>query len=806
MSNFNDKIYKAVLIDVDYVVRNDVPYIRLLLMGKRGFFRRYVKYLPYFFAELPDEARTAVENLSVETKKGIAKVVRTETIKMLVGSQEKRLLKIYVDKPYNVPVLSLELKGIKVYENRIPFARRYMIDKQISPFAELHYRKISQKEIYIIDICEPKFFPKFRDMAFDIETYNPNGSPRINEDPVLMISVVEKERDTVFVWKKFDSDQCEADVIFAEDEYSMIKKFLEFILKRDYQLIYGYNSTLFDFPYLRERARKNGLDFLIGKDDKELRLVSRGISKAIKISGRIHIDMYQLMRFFSVLGIVKLSRYTLEEVSQNIFGRGKENIDRLSIWKLWDEGKVSELVSYCVNDARLTYLLANKFLDLIFELAYTSKLTLYEIITATSGQLVESLLMHHSYQRKQIIPNKPDDHTVNVRLSNPIEGAYVKIPMPGIYDHIVVFDFRSLYPSIICSFNIDPFTYNCDCCAPQDAYVSPQGHRFCRKKRGLIPEVLEKLIAERFKFKDLMKKLPKESDEYKRVSARVQALKIIANSFYGYLGYARSRWYSREAAESVTAWGREYIKSVIAKAEEMGFTVLYSDTDSIFIKLASKEELSRALTFLSEVNASLPGTMELEFENYFPRALFVSKKSEGIGAKKKYALIDEEGNIKVRGFEVVRRDWSTIAKNTQKKVIETILREGSKEKAISIVREVVDNLNSGNVDIKDLVIYTQLKKDVSDYAVISPELSAAKKAIARGIMLRKGDIFGYVITRSGRNISEKAEYADFASDYDPSYYINNQVLPAVMRIFAELGVTEQELKLKGKQTSMGDFF
>jgi DNA polymerase I len=286
----------------------------------------------------------------------------------------------------------------------------------------------------------------------------------------------------------------------------------------------------------------------------------------------------------------------------------------------------------------------------------------------------------------------------------------------------------------------------------------------------------------------------------------VQSLKILANSYYGYLAYPRSRWYSRDCGESVTAWGRHFIQETIEKGEKAGFDVLYGDTDSIFLKMGEKKK-DEALAFMKKINDELPGDMELELEGFYPRGVFVTKKNaEGAGAKKKYALIGEDGRIKIRGFELVRRDWSTVAKTTQRKVLEAILKHGSKEMAVKIVKDVIERLKSGEVPLEELTIYTQMRKDPRKYDIKSPELAAAQKAIARGMQIERGTVIGYVITKKGRTISEKAQLAEFAEDYDPNYYIDNQVLPSVLKILKELGYSEDDLKFKGEQKGLSSFF
>jgi DNA polymerase Pol2 len=396
---------------------------------------------------------------------------------------------------------------------------------------------------------------------------------------------------------------------------------------------------------------------------------------------------------------------------------------------------------------------------------------------------------------------------IQERMANPIQGAFVKLPEPGVYDNIAVLDFKGLYPTIIVSYNIDPGTIvRAHDERPSDERVhsSPSGALFLKKPVGLIPFVLDYLIDFRTELKKKLKMLDKDSEEYKILLARSTAIKLVSNSFYGYLGYSRSRWYNRECAESVTAYGRKHIADTISMAEKAGFNVLYADTDSVFLIYKNREDVIR---FMNEVNDSLPEKMELELEGFYPRGVFVSKKGGGgeRGAKKKYALLGEDGRVKIRGFELVRRDWSEIAKKTQRAVLEAILKEGSKEKAVKIVRDTIERLNSGKATMPELTIVTQLKKDPKEYEIVSPESSAAKKAIANGIPMQKGSVVSYVITKTGRTISEKAELAESAKDYDADYYVNNQIMPAVMKILKELGYDEYSMKVGGKQSTLSLF-
>ncbi|NYZ75983.1 DNA polymerase [Candidatus Micrarchaeota archaeon] len=796
---------KALFIDVSYKTKGSKPVLTLIFKRKRFFRIHDSSFEPYFYLHSEDvyEAKKAIEQLIVEEKGMVVKAKRVEKVNKILAGKEKEMLRIVCNHPQEVPILREEIKKFgTTYEHNIPFTRRYIIDTGLAPLNTIEFEREGKELKKIIKIHDTPT-PKFNTLVFDIETYNPQGAPRPAKDPVIMISYA-GETSGVFTTKKIDRPF----VHFCSSEKEMIEKFCELIKKKDIEIIMGYNSSQFDLPYLKERASVLKTKLALGRDDSSFTLHRRGLITKAKIKGRIHIDLFHIIRFLATIGALKTFQYTLTEVYSEITGKKKKIVPKLEIWKYWDENlKCGELADYSLNDSVAEKELADQLLPMEFEISKLSKVPLFEICGSSTGTIVEQLLMNRAHWENMIVPNQPKEEEINARVASPAVGAFVKMPEPGIYDKLVVFDFRSLYPSIIISHNIDPFTLNCSCCE-KDAFVSPVGHRFCRKKRGLIPTVLEELLQKRSEIKKRMKSLKPGTDEYLQLDARQQALKITANSFYGYLLYPRSRWYSKEAGESTTAWGRHYIQETMKKAEEAGFKVLYGDTDSLMLLLGDKKKKD-ALEFVAKINSELPEKMELELEGYYTRGVFVSKKGgekgEEKGAKKKYAMISEDGRIKIRGFELVRRDWAGVAKQVQKQVLEAILKEGSKEKALKIVTDKIDELRAGKTPLEELVIYTQLKKSPGKYEINSPELAAAKKAMNAGMPIEVGSLISFIISRKGSSISDKAMPAELAKDYDAGYYIEHQVIPAVLKILKELGVKKEDLLLGGKQSSLGDW-
>jgi len=787
---------EGIILDIDYIILGERGIIRFALKTNEKVYELIDKnFYPYFYL-VPINDRISKEMLS-SFEIPEAKVRQVEEKRAYLLGKEVRVFQIFTDNPRNIPALSEAMSEFgERYEHDIVFWKRYIIDKDISPLKGVKVSAHEEDGRLVVDNIESASLNEIAlsHISFDIETYNPKGVPRPEKDPVIMISYTNGSDSKVLTTKKVEKDF----VLIFENEKALIQGFSNIISELDPDIIAGYNSSNFDLPYLLARSKATKANFSIGRLSGDVKKEHHGLIEAVHIPGRVNLDIYNVAKFVSVVGaaekLIKVNNFKLDEIYTAVTGKKKKMVERRDIWRFWDSNELDELADYSLGDSLVLDELYNFFIPLELEVAKVSGTTLGEAAISTTGQLVEWLLMREAHKNNQIIPNKPSDEEIERRLANPVEGAYVKTPEAGIYKNIAVLDFRGLYPSIIVAHNIDPSTI-CDDCT--DYYESPMGVRFRKEPIGIAPKLLKSLIEERIEVKKAYKKDP----DNKALGARNMALKILANSFYGYLGYARSRWYSRECAGSVTAYGRQYIMSVINEAEKSGFKSIYTDTDSVFLLLEGKSK-DDVFAFLKKINSMLPSGMELELEDFYTSGVFVGKRSGDIGAKKKYALLSENGRIKIRGFELVRRDWAEIARDTQRKVLELILKGGSKEKVIETIREVIEKLRNGNVPIKELVIHTQLRKSIRSYDVTSPELAAAKKAIERGqkkVDELEGTTIGYVITKHGNTISEKAELEEFAKDYDPDYYIEHQVIPATLKILKELGYSADELNGKGVQ-------
>lgn len=777
-------------------------------------------FKPYFHVILKDEKATKefikkVEAVKVEHRNYTSSVTGTKIEdKKLLGKSVKAI-KVYCNLPKSVPVIRNEIKDWKTvkecYEFDIPFVRRYLIDKGIIPletciaegdFTDYHarvpvFKADSVKQHNTESIENPNI------LSFDIETYNPHGKAlNPEEDPVIMLSLYGDRFKKVLTWKRFKTN---LDYIeFVNGEEALLERFKEIIEKEKPDILCGYYSDGFDFPYLKTRCDHYKIKLDIGLDYSEI-LFKKGMNPSAVISGIVHLDILNFIRRV-VSRKLQTYVYTLDLVSEELLGEKKIEVDMDKLFEAWDKhpAKLEKYVEYNLHDSYLTYKLCRKLWPNIEELVRIVGVPLFDAVRMGFSQLVEWFILKQTPEFNEIALNNPYHDDISKRKTQTYTGAFVIEPKPGLYSDVVVFDFRSLYPSIIVSHNIGLSTLNCDCCVEkaEKAPTEKGEYWFCKKQKGFLPSLIEDLISRRARIKQMMKK-----EKNVLLEARSEALKVLSNSFYGYFGFFAARYYSIECARSITAYGRYYINKVVDAAKKSNFKVLYGDTDSIFITLDGKKE-KEANEFLEKINSDLPEVMELELEGFYPSGIFVSAKVGAYGAKKRYALMDPQENIKIVGFETVRRNVSDIAKNTQEEVLKIILREHDPEKAFKYVKKVISDIKSKKIPNEDVTIHTQLTKDISEYAAIGPHVAVAQRMKNAGMQISQGTIIEYIIASGKGIIRDKAKFPEEVKKggYDPEYYINHQIIPSVEKIFEVLGYTKDDLLASKTQKKLESFF
>ncbi len=776
-------------------------------------------FQPYFYV-IPKQGvnvKEKIEKLSVERDNETFSVAKTETVNKIYLGKEVEAIKVFTKLPRDVPVIRDIIKDWEIIESiheyDILFTRRYLIDKNIIPMTlyEVEGEFINSKlkvpsfKAEKIEHLGDTTLTKPKILAIDIETYTPdNKSINPEKNPIIMAALYGNDFKKVITWKKFKTD---LDYIeFVDSEAKLIENIKDHIETNKPDILTGYFSDGFDLPYIKTRADKYKIKLDLGLDSSDLR-INKGKNVTAQIRGINHLDIFKFIR--KIMGpSMDTDSFKLDSVAEELLNEKKLEVDLDKLSQTWDDN-IEDLEKYCrynIHDALLCFKLTEKMLPTLIELVKIVGLPIYDVNRMGFSQLVEWFVLRQAPLFNQIALNKPDYDEIQKRRMQSIKGAFVFEPKPGLYNDIVVFDYRSLYPTIIASHNISPGTLNCGCCEGKAEKVplEEENFWFCTKRKGFLPSIIEDIITRRTRITEMIKE-GKEKNVF--LDARSNALKLLANSFYGYLGFFGARFYSIESAESTTAFGRFYIKNVIEKAQQGGFKVIYSDTDSVFLTLDEKTK-SDVEKFAEKINTELPGLMELEYEGFYPSGIFVSAKFGPYGAKKKYALISEDGNLKIKGFETVRRNWSFIAKETQENVLNIILREHDEKKAFKFVKGIVQDLREKKIPTDKVIIHTQLQKEIVDYDSRGPHVAVAQRLKNQGVDVGPGTLIKYVVTSGSDIIRNRAKLPEEVSsgEYDASYYIENQVVPAVEKIFEVLGYSRGDLVEHKEQKKLEGFF
>ena len=816
----------AFFYDINYFFEFGIPVI--VMHGRTNKGNSIVledrSFKPYFIVEISDDSDidSAIEEISSFKVDKDSFVISAEAVKLNIGISDKSFIKVFVNAPSAVRIVKdfvkLNLKSYKKsYEKDIPFVRRYLIDKNLCPLTFYEFSG-TLKHINDTDFLDLSSFSEIEDygsdpyvnvdsslnaVALDIETYFNSQKP--DDMKIISVSLFSDSVKKVFMLK---NDKSKLDyAVFCSDERNLLVRLKNEIKKISPDIIFGYNSDNFDFHVIDQRCKALNVKFDIGVNSSNLK-IRNGSMRNVSIPGIMHIDLYRFVRTV-VARTMNFESLTLDDVALNLLGENKVDLDYEDMFKFYDKGINLDLIAkYNLKDSEITYNLGMKLLPQILELSRLVGIVPFDVSRLSFSQFVEWYLIRLAVADNRLILNRPGREELNKRIHERFEGAFVFKPSPGLYENIVIFDFKSLYPTIIATHNISPETFDVPCDDENKIFV-PEDNKdwFIKEPIGFISKSIKRIIDARSDVKREMKKT-KDSSVYRILYARQLSLKTVANSMYGYLGFEMSRWYCLGCARSVTAFGRHHIKTVISDAQKEGFKVIYSDTDSVFISLGKNKSKSEALEFLDKVNKNLPGIMELENEGFYPKGIFVSSKMGHSGAKKKYVLVDSEGSLVIKGFETIRRNWSRLGKDVQRNVFNIILVESDPKKAFDYVRKVVSDLYNGKISMDSLVITTKLQKNLSDYDAIGPHVAAAMRMRDLGMKVVPGTVISYIVTKGKgplrSRVSLKSEYKE--GSYDADYYVKNQILTVVEKIFEVLGFSSDSLVKGSNQKSLESFF
>ncbi|MEK6933071.1 MAG: DNA-directed DNA polymerase [Nanoarchaeota archaeon] len=762
-------------------------------------------FKPYFW--IINNEPEKIKNDMLKISEDGVKVLDAEVHEKNYLGDKVRALKVHYNNPKRIrTILDVLDENLVKIEVDINFAKRYLIDNNITMMTLTKAEGELMNNDYF-DYCvkgrvkqeSQEFYDNPKALVFDIEVYGSHGgSDKVKNDPILMIGLLGENLKKVITWKKFEAQNY---VEFVNSEAEMIERFVNIIKEYSPSILIGYNSDNFDFPYIKSRAEKYGIRLNLGMDNSILKFKA-GMESTAKINGVIHLDLLKFIRK-NMSANLQLESYSLDSVAKELLQEGKKEIDVDDIMEAWDNIKDLEKFSeYNMKDVDLTLRIFHKVYPIMSEIVKLVGINMFDVCRISYGQLVENYLIRRAPEYNELIPNKPLHHDIGDRREQSYQGAFVMEPKIGFYENVAFFDFRSLYPSIIIAKNIYPGNLNHSGEGYETPAIEENGfnrrYYFDTKDEGFIPQIVKDLIVRRNRIKEIMKK-----EDNITLKARSYALKTIANSTYGMYGFFGARYYSKECASSITAFGRKYIKDTIEKAEKSGFLVIYSDTDSIAVALRDKTE-KEALNFLQEINNELPSLMELELEKFYTRGIFVSKKGEQQGAKKKYALIDENGKMKIIGFETIRKDWSVLARETQLNVIELILKQGDYKEALEYTKKVIKDIKNKDIELKKMIIREQLKMPLDSYKQIGPHVAVARRMKQIGMDVSPGANIYFIVSDEQGLIRDKAKIPSECKNYDANYYIENQIMPSLEKIFEVFGISKDEILIK-EQTKLGEF-
>ncbi len=812
------------LIDADYFLNGNNPVIRLFGRTDEGksICVLYDKFRPYFYVKCKKP-----QNLAVANAVNIEEVEKYPAI----GYHEKtKLYKVTVNNPQEVPKIRDRLTEEKlveeIFEADILFKYRFMIDFGMKgmDWIEAEVERVNTRvskcitfTAHNMKVVEGKNV-KLRHMAFDIECVpsDPTKAISSKKDPIVMISLsfypeFRGKKSLVVVSKPFAGPDTKG---FATEK-EMLEEFVKIVDAYDPDVLTGYNINMFDLPYILDRLRANNLHLNLGRADKNMFSRTAGMSQEFVITGRVVVDPYQLYKRDPW---VKFNRYDLNTVSKILLNDEKHNIEYGEMAGMWNgtREQLHKFVEYARKDADLSLRLVVEkgLLDKFIELGKVSGLLLQDVLGGQTRR-VEIMVLHEFKKRGFVMPCAPTKADIIKRTRDRdkqgLKGAIVLDPRKGLHSEgcILVLDFKSLYPSIMRTYNVSPDTVTVE---GENTHNSPSGSYFVDQKirQGILPDLLTVLLAARGKAKKEMKTA--EGDMKRQLNAKQLAIKDMCNSFYGYTGYIRARLYTIDVANTITAYGRKNIEKTRKFVEEnFDVEVVYGDTDSIFVKtkitnLDEAKELGDRIS--KSVTDILPGVLELEFEKIYRTFLILTKKRyAGWKFEKADKWTDE---IEMKGIETVRRDWCPLVSELMNKVLITVLKEGDLTKAIEIVKSTIDDLKNGKIPLEKLTITKGIQKSIESYEGMLPHIELARKLTARNPQdpPKIGDRLGFVIIKGDQMLSKRAEDPDYVRKnnikLDPDYYINSQLFPPIERIFSSVGIQKSEVFGGGRQTSLGD--
>ena len=714
---------------------------------------------PYFF--VPAAAANEVPRLAPAAR------VSTADLRTFAGGAVAR---VEVPLPGDVPGVRNRLgeMGIECLEADLRFAYRYLIDRGLRGAFTVDgafERRARVGRVYRNPTLGPSdFAPTLRVLSFDIET-SPDGKR------LYSIAMAGAGGERVLLVHRGPVDG--ADVV--PDERTLLARFMEHVHSVDPDVLTGWNVCDFDLAVIQRACQRGGLRCALGRTEDELDLrrdqTFTREARAI-LSGRVVLDGLALLRG----AFIRLEDYRLDTAAQmligkrKLFGPGHRGAEIEAAY----HRDPARLVAYNLEDARLVLeiLAHTRLVELAVQRSLLTGMQLDRVGAAIAS--VDSLYLGALRARGRVAPSV----RTSAGAGAEIVGGLVLDSRPGLYRNILVFDFRSLYPSIIRTFNVDPLTHVTE---GGDGIRTPGGAVFQRDEAGILPDLVARLGAARARAK---------ADGNAIAS---QAIKILMNSLFGVLGSPASRLFSPAVANAITTAGQHVIRLAAAAVEARGHRVIYGDTDSLFVDV-DEPDTTRAAALAENLRVAI-GTavadaiardfgctshLELEFEKVYARFFMPEVRGGATGSKKRYAGLVIDGgdeSVEIVGLEAVRRDWSDVARRFQRELLNLVFHDRD---VADFIRGFVADLRAGRFDA-ELAYRKAVRKPLAEYTKTTPpHVKAARKQAGKA-----GRIVTYTMTRAG---PESVGEATAPPDYD--HYVTQQLRPIADAVLRFLGTAD----------------
>lgn len=778
------------IVDIDYTSEDEKT--KVYLYGRLENNESFVSIhtlKPYFFIKEKD----------YEKHKLLFSKYKTENTNLTTFRREK-VIKISHNSHIELSKLHHAIhKKIETYEADIKPSMRFIIDNNLLGSLSISGEyQTSEKvnRIYVnADIKPSDYKPELKVLSIDTESDHKGN--------LYCIGLYGKNYKRCFLITD-KTDKSLEHVIPCKSEEECLEKFKQEIIKQDPDIITGWNMIGFDLVYLQQLFKKHKISFDIGRNNDNLRLRIESDffrSSSASVTGRMILDALNLIKdpFIQEAPTIKqaeFNNYTLEEVSQSILGTGKliKGKDRhKEINELYKTNQ-KKLTEYNLQDCKLVYdiLEKTKLLDLLIDRSQLTGLTLDRLSGSISA--FDSLYIRDARTRYLVSPT-----TVFTEKEKRLTGGYVFSLHQGIFDNVLVFDFKSLYPSIIKTFNIDPSSFLGN--KKSKNSIEAPNKVYFENTNGILPDIITKLHSAREK----AKKEERELANY--------AIKITMNSFWGVLASQNCRYFNFDMASAITSFARMIIQLTAKKIEEKGYKVIYQDTDSVFVDTelskSQAEKLSKELenyinNFYKELvkkDYNRESFLELQFAKHYLSMMIPNirekkgkenEEKEGKAAKKRYAgLIEKSGkeHLDIVGLEAIRGDWTEAAKEFQR---ELLMKVFHKESIDNFIKEFIKKVNSGKLNEK-LIYRKSIRKNLDEYTKTTPPHVKA----ARKLPHLESNIIEYYITEDG---PEPIQQLKHKLDYE--HYIKKQIEPIANQILSLLGKTLEDSTKGQKQSKL----